>query len=94
MVMERSLNMKNWQNVMEFCDYSLNFKNFSPKFYVVPLLLNLSLVQKVYIFRPFPQNVSNTKFEQRDGQGKSRKTDMEKSWKQKLSLLEPWLGTS
>ena len=32
-VMEKSLNMKNWPKVMEFCDQSWNFTNFNPELY-------------------------------------------------------------
>ena len=31
MVREKSGNMKNWANVMEFCDQTWNFNNFDPK---------------------------------------------------------------
>ena len=31
MVMEKSWNMKNWPEVVEFCDQSWNFTNFDPE---------------------------------------------------------------
>ena len=35
MVMEKSLNMKNWPKVMEFYDQSWNFTNFNPELYQI-----------------------------------------------------------
>ena len=51
----------------------------------VPLLLtsrNVVPIQKVHIFLPFPQNVANAKFEQRDGNGKVVG-----------KIIEKWMGT-
>ena len=43
------------------------------------MLRNLASVKKVCIYQPFPQNVVNAKFEQKDGHGKPR-NGHEKYW--------------
>ena len=67
MVMEKSRNMKNRQKVMEFCDQSWNFTSFAPEFY--PICTCFAISFEVCIFLPFPKNVANAKFKQRDGHG-------------------------
>ena len=72
-VLENSWNMKNWSTVITFCDQSCNC---APNL-IIPLpifadnvtLRNLASVQKARIFIPFPQNITDAKFDQGDGHG-------------------------
>ena len=68
--------MKKRHTVMEFCDQSRNFTNFTPDFiffiHILLTLRKLASVQKVYIFQPFLQKVLNAKIDQKDSHGRFR----------------------
>ena len=59
--MEKSWNMKTCQKVMEFCDQSWKFTNFSPKLYQICTFFVTTMKLSIFIFRRFLQNVTNTK---------------------------------
>ena len=53
-------------------------------------ITNLASVKKVHIFKPCPQNVVNTRFEQRDGKSRNSNSEVMES-----KVKSPWeLGLS
>ena len=76
MVMEKSWNMKNWPKVMEFCDQSLNFTTFAPKFDQICSFLvtnkKFSSNLKSLHFPTFSAKCRKCKIGKREGHAKSR----------------------
>ena len=95
--MEKSWNMKIWQKVTEFCSQSRNFNSSAAKFTkCVRLLLTLrklALIQEVYIFQPFPQNVSKYEIWAERGTWKIEKWPWKCHWKIIEKLFAKSLGT-
>ena len=76
MVMEKSWNMKNWPNVMAFCDQSWYFTNFAPKLYQIYIFFSytkkLSSDLQSLQFLTFSTKCRTCKIGKQDGHGKSR----------------------
>ena len=77
LVMEKSWNMKNWPEVMEFCDSVMEFYQFCPHF-VLNLYFFWVTTKKLgrdlesLHFRSFSAKCHKFKIRERDGHGKSR----------------------
>ena len=73
--MGKSLNMKNWPGVMEFCDQSWNFTNFAPELHHICIFLvtnkKLSSDLESPHFPMFSAKCCEYKIGKRDGHGKS-----------------------
>ena len=85
-VMEKSLNMKNWQKVMTFFNQSWNVTNFAPEFCQICAFFADVKTFSIHFIGSL-QNVVNGRFGQRDCHGQLRNDHgevMEKSCKNNL----------